>query len=87
MAIKKSTTATVAKSTEPTYEVLEECGTLSTNSRGWELKLRYMSWNGNEPKYDLRSWKEDSDGEKCSKGITMTGEELESLLEILKEME
>lgn len=83
MAIRKSNT----KAKEPTYEVLEECGTLSTNNKGWEMKLRYMSWNGNEPKYDLRSWKEDETGEKCSKGITLTGEELEALLGILKEME
>lgn len=77
----------MAIKTEPTYEVLEECGILSTNSKGWELKLRYISWNGNEPKYDIRSWKEDVNGEKYSKGITLTGEELESLLEILKGME
>ena len=83
MAIRKSNT----KAKDPTYEVLEECGTLSTNSRGWEMKLRYVSWNGNEPKYDLRSWKEDETGEKCSKGITLTGEELEALLGILKGME
>lgn len=85
MAFKKSNT--VAATKEPTYEVLEECGTISTNSRGWELKLRFISWNGNEPKYDLRSWKEDENGEKCSKGITLTGEELESLLCVLKEIE
>lgn len=85
MAIKKSTTS-VKTVTEPTYEVLEECGTLSSNDRGWELKLRYIAWNGNEPKYDLRSWKEDVNGEKCSKGITLTGEELEALLEVLKGM-
>lgn len=87
MAIRKTNTKVATKPTEPTYEVLEECGILSTNSRGWELKLRYISWNGNEPKYDLRSWKEDENGEKCSKGITLTGEELEALLNILKEME
>ena len=85
MAFKKSNTTKTT--TEPTYEVLEECGTISSNSRGWEMKLRYISWNGNEPKYDLRSWKEDENGEKCSKGITLTGEELESLLNILKKME
>ena len=82
--IKKSNTK--PKTNEPTYEVLEECGTLSSNARGWELKLRYISWNGNEPKYDLRSWKEDENGEKCSKGITLTGEELEALLNILNKM-
>lgn len=83
MKIKKSTTKAKTKE-NPTYEVLEECGTLSSNSRGWELKLRYISWNGNEPKYDLRSWKEDENGERCGKGMTLTGEELEALLNILK---
>lgn len=86
MAINKSNTKNT-KTNEPTYQVLEECGTLSTNSRGWELKLRYIKWNDNEPKYDLRSWKKDENGEKCSKGITLTGEELETLLNLLKEME
>ena len=86
MAFKKSTN-TNKPATEPTYEVLEECGTISSNGRGWETKLRYISWNGNEPKYDLRSWKEDENGEKCTKGITLTGEELETLLNILKKME
>ncbi len=86
MAIRKTNVKETTK-TEPTYEVLEECGTLSTNNRGWELKLRYIKWNDNEPKYDLRSWKEDENGEKCSKGITLTGEELEALLGILKDME
>ena len=83
MAIRKSTST---KSTsEPTYKVLEECGTISTN-KGWDLKLRYISWNGRDPKYDLRTWKEDEEGEKCGKGITLTGEELEELLKLLQSM-
>lgn len=85
MAFKKST-PTVKADTEPTYEVLEECGTISTNDKGWELKLRYLSWNGNAPKYDLRPWKEEENGEKCGKGITLTGEELEALLAVLQKM-
>lgn len=86
MAFKKSSKTTNSV-TEPTYEVLEECGTISSNSRGWETKLRYISWNGNAPKYDIRPWKEDENGEKCGKGITLTGEELENLLAILKRIE
>ena len=83
MAIRKLTST---KSTsEPTYKVLEECGTISTN-KGWDLKLRYMSWNNNPAKYDLRAWKEDEEGEKCGKGITLTGEELEGLLKLLQSM-
>ena len=81
MAFKKSNVVKI----EPTYEVLEYCGTISTNGN-WKTELRYISWNGREAKYDLRPWKDDPDGEKCGKGITLTGEELEALLELLKIM-
>lgn len=77
MAFKKSATDKLS------YEVLEDYGILSVSSTGWELRLRYMSWNGKEPKYDLRPW----NGDRCGKGITLTGEELEALLGILKKME
>ena len=83
MEIKKSGKQTT-KQNEPMYKVLEECGTLSTNSKGWALKLRYISWNNAEPKYDLRTWKETENGEQCGKGMTLTGEELEALYNILK---
>lgn len=85
MAIKKSGKPTKT-TTEPTYKVLEEIATISSNAKGWELKLRYMAWNGNGPKYDLRSWLETEDGEKCSKGITLTGEELEALYNAIGEL-
>ena len=46
-----------------------------------------MSWNGKEAKYDLRTWKTDEDGEeKCGKGIGLSGEELEALGELIKEL-
>ena len=84
MAFKKSNATKATQ--EPSYEVLEECGTISTNARGWSMKLRYISWNGKDPKYDLRSWKEDESGEKCGKGITLTGEEMETLFTIMQAM-
>lgn len=84
MAIKKSG----SKSNEINYEVIEECGTVAERSGGYELKLRYISWNGKDPRYDLRPWKVDDEGkETCSKGITLTGEELEALGELIKGME
>ena len=46
MAFKKTN-----KSEEIKYKILEEVATVS-ESNGWELKIRYMSWNGNDPKYD-----------------------------------
>lgn len=84
MAIKKSNGTT--ESAKPLYEVLEKCGVISENG-DWKTELRYVSWNGREPKYDIRPWKDDPDGEKCGKGITLTGDELETLLGILKGME
>lgn len=84
MAFNK-TTEKPKKEKEITYSVLEDYGTLSEKN-GWALKLRYISWNGEPPKYDLRSWKDDPDGEKCSKGRTFTGEEMENLYGILKKI-
>ena len=80
-------TSSKGKTNEPTYEVLEKYGIVGKRNGDWQLELRFISWNGNEPKYDLRPWKETDEGEMCSKGITMSGEEMEKLLSILKEME
>lgn len=84
MAIKKS-----GKSNEGIkYEVIEECGLVAKRSGDYELKLRYVSWNGKEPKYDLRPWKVNDEGEEiCGKGITLSGEELEALWNLIKGME
>lgn len=68
------------------YEVLKVFGTLDSDSK-MPKQLRLISWNGNEPKYDLRGWSVDEDGnETMSKGITLDGEELQSLFDILTEM-
>ena len=82
----KASSDSKAKSDAPTYEVLEEIGTLGKRG-AWEVKVRYMSWNGKEPKYDIRTWKEDEDGEKCGKGIGLSGEELLVLRDLLNEAE
>lgn len=68
------------------YEVLKVFGTLDSDSK-MPKQLRLISWNGNDPKYDLRGWGTDEDGnEIMSKGITLDGEELQSLFDILTEM-
>jgi hypothetical protein len=78
MAIKKSNTK--AKDEGIKYEVIEKCGVISEGKNGWTTELRYIAWNDGEPKYDIRSWVTNEDGtEKCGKGITLTGEQLESL--------
>ena len=70
---------------EFTYEITERIAVLSTNARGWERQLIRFSWNGNDPKYDIRDWS--PDGTRMSKGISLSEEELKTLKGILDEME
>ena len=70
---------------EFTYEVTERIAVLSTNARGWERQLNMVSWNGREPKYDIRDWA--PDGSKMGKGISLTEDELKTLKGILDDME
>lgn len=64
------------------YEIVEELGVLSESSKGWRKELNKVSWNGREPKYDLREWAPGH--EKMGKGITLTDDEVKVLVELLK---
>lgn len=83
-----------AKANDITYTVLEECGTIDTKSytkKGEDvtenLKLRYLAWNNGEPRYDLRWWIENAEGEKCGKGVGLTGEALIALGKLITELQ
>lgn len=67
------------------FEIVKKIGVLSTSAKGWAKELNLVSWNGREPKYDLREWS--PDGQTMSKGVTLTKEELLKLRELLNEME
>lgn len=67
------------------YEVTEKHGVLSESSKGWTKELRSISWNGREPKYDVREWS--PEGDKMGKGITLSKEDLIALKGILSEMD
>lgn len=67
------------------YEITEELGSLSSNSKGWTKELNLISWNERDPKYDIRDWSPDR--EKMGKGITLSREELVKLKEILNSIE
>lgn len=56
------------------YEVTETIAVLSESSKGWTKELKLISWNGREPKYDIREWS--PDGTKMGKGITLSDEEI-----------
>lgn len=63
------------------YEIINEIGVVSEDGKR-RLELNRVSWNGNEPKYDLRRWLPDH--KKMGKGVTMTEDELLKLSEILQ---
>lgn len=66
------------------YEIVEELGVISENRSGWTRELNLVSWNGGEPKYDLRDWAPDH--EKMGKGISMNKDEVFGLLQLLEEV-
>lgn len=55
---------------------------LSKSDSGYTKEINLISWNGNEPKYDIRSFSPNR--EKCGKGITLTEQEVKSLLAALQ---
>ena len=69
---------------EFSYEIVEEIGVLSQNSRGWQKELNLVSWNGNPPKFDLRDWAPDH--EKMGKGVTLSNDEFEAVKKLLLSM-
>lgn len=71
-------------------EVIKEFGTISKRSYNTrngevteELKLRLISWNDRDPKYDVRPWEITENGEKCLKMRGLTFEELKALGELI----
>ncbi len=67
------------------FEVVKEFGELSENIKGWKREVNLVSWNGRDPKYDIRDWSPDH--AKMGKGITLTAEEMKQLRDILDQME
>ena len=63
------------------YEIINRVGIVGEQTSGWKKELNRISWNGGEPKYDLRDWSPNHD--KMGKGITMTEAELRSLKAII----
>lgn len=63
-----------------TYEITKELGVISENAKGWTRELNLVSWNGNPAKYDIRDWSPDHT--HMSKGMTLTEEEMEKLIEL-----
>ena len=67
-----------------TCEIVRPIAVLSENERGYTREVNLVSWNGADPKYDIRNWHPGR--EKCGKGITLTEEEARALMDALKEV-
>lgn len=63
------------------FEITESLGVISENAKGWTKELNLVSWNGYEPKYDIRDWSPDHS--RMGKGVTLTADELASLKDLL----
>ena len=68
---------------EVTFEVVENIGTICERDNGWTKEINRVSWNGAEPKFDIRDW--DPGHERMSRGITLFEEEARALYNHLKE--
>ena len=65
------------------YEIKEHIGIISENKNGWTKELNLVSWNDNDPKYDIRDWNPTHD--KMSRGITLTEKDAYELSSLLNE--
>lgn len=66
------------------YVIKENLGNLSTRT-GWNKQLNLVSWNDKTAKFDIREWSDD--GDKMTKGITLSLDEMVRLKEILNKID
>ncbi len=62
------------------YEITKELGVISENAKGWKKELNMVSWNGRDPKFDIREWAPDH--EKMGKGVSLTEDEMKTLVDL-----
>jgi hypothetical protein len=66
-----------------TLEVIKKIAVLNDSNAGYTKELNLVSWNGREPKYDLRTWSPEG---IALKGLTLTEEEAKELYKALGNM-
>ena len=66
------------------FDIVENLGVISENTKGWTKELNLVSWNGARPKFDLRDWAPNH--EKMGKGITLSNEEFEALKDLMSKL-
>ena len=66
------------------FEVTKEIGSLNGETNRWHKELNMVSWNGAEPKYDIRTWT-GTDHQRMGKGISLSREELVALSDLIEQ--
>lgn len=64
------------------FEIVEHIGVIAEYGTGWKKELNIISWNGDEPKYDIRDW--DVNHEHMTRGITFKPEEMLTIVNLIK---
>ena len=69
------------------FEIVKMVAVVQDKGDGsWVKELNLVSWNGREPKYDIREWSPDHT--KMGKGLTLSKEEAKIVAEaLLKDLE
>lgn len=70
---------------EVTKEIIKHYGVLSESEKGWTKELNLVSWNGRDPRFDIREWAPDKN--KTGKGITMKQAEFGLLKSIVNSID
>ena len=67
------------------YTIHKTISLLGENSK-YKNVLSIVSWNGYEPKYDLRRWKGEGEEQTPTKGIALTSSEMKNLKKALNDI-
>ena len=67
-----------------TCEIVEPIAVLSENEKGYTKEINLVSWNGAEPKFDIRNWHPGR--VRSGKGIALTRDEIINLMDAMKEV-
>ncbi|HEM3467932.1 TPA: hypothetical protein U1B12_001067 [Streptococcus suis] len=64
------------------YDIVKKLAVLSTDTKGWTKEVNLISFNGQDPVFDVRKW---SPGGRMSRGITLKQTEVAALITALTE--
>ena len=59
------------------FKIIERISTISSKNDSWPLELNLVSFNGEQPKYNIRRW--DKSHTRMGRGASLTLDELRKL--------